>query len=265
MKTIDLDIEQLNQRHWDELAPVHLKSYDLQKLFSKESLLNDIERNELGDIKDKRILHLQCHIGKESISLALEGADVTAVDFSSKSIEIAKDLVSIIGVNVHFIHSNIYDLTKVLNTKFDIIYTSKGVLQWLNDLNKWANIIYCLLSDNGFFYIQEIHPIKYLFDPSIENHFEINCQDEELPIKQINFDYSNKNYLPINPAYEYRWSLGEIISAIAEAGLKIEFVNEINKLFYNGHPGMIKDMNGWWYLPKYKNKVPLTFSLKAIK
>lgn len=261
----NLDIEKLNQLHWNELASVHEKSYDLRKLFRKESLLNNIERKELGDIKNKRILHLQCHIGKESISLALEGADVTAVDYSIKSIEIAKEIASSVGVNVQFIHSNIYNLLDILDTKYDIIYTSKGVLQWLYDLNKWAKIIETLLAKDGFFYIQEIHPLKYLIDPSVGSGFEFNSNEKIIPVEQNNFDYSDKTYLPINPAYEYYWSLGEIFTAISKVGLNIEFVNEINKLFYNGFTGMVQDDKGWWGFPNVTITIPLTFSLKACK
>lgn len=261
MAKINLEIDMLNQAYWDELASVHERSYDLKKLFNKESLLNNIEKNELGDLRNKKILHLQCHIGKEAISMALEGAEVTAVDYSFKSIKIAKEIASKVGVDIKFIHSNIYDLLDILDSKFDIIYTSKGVLQWLYSLEKWAKIVSALLSNNGFFYIQEIHPLKYILDDDINNQRFNN----QIPLKLNNFDYSKKEYLPKNSAYEYRWSLEEIISSITKAGMKIEFIHEIKKLFYNGFPNMIQDSDGWWLLSEDQNSIPLTFSIKSWK
>ncbi|MBN2546908.1 MAG: SAM-dependent methyltransferase, partial [Spirochaetes bacterium] len=155
------------------------------------------------------------------------------------------------------------------NETFDVVYTSKGVINWLRDINEWGRIISGYLKPGGFFYIMELHPVKFMFDDTIKNELKIKysyfhknepvCFDDEYP------DYSDKNYIPKNPTFEWNWTLSDIINSLINAGLKIEFVREYDKLFYNGLPGMEKDENGWWFLPGYKGMIPLTYTIKAVK
>jgi 2-polyprenyl-3-methyl-5-hydroxy-6-metoxy-1,4-benzoquinol methylase len=261
--------EKLNKLLWDELAKVHERSYDIKFLKDRISLINDIQKRELYPIKGKKVLHLQCNIGTDSISLALDGARVTAVDYSKKSIEIANKLNLEIGTGVKFICSNIFALKKKLKEKFDIVYTSEGVLSWIRDVKKWAGIISHFLKGNGIFYIIEIHPLKNIFDYRLKNELKIKYsyfhQKEPTVFDDDSPDYSDSTYIPSNHSYEWTWSLSDVVNALIESGLKIEFLNEYDKLFYNGHPGMVKDKDGWWYLEKYKGKIPYTFSIKARK
>jgi len=261
--------EDKNKMFWNEAAPVHLKSYDIEQLRNKKSLLKPMELDDMGNLKNKKTLHLQCHIGTDSISLAFEGARVTAVDFSKQSIEIAQKLAEELNVEINFIESNIYDIEKKLEDTFDVVYTSKGVINWLNDINEWGRLIGRYLKKGGFFYIMEIHPFKFMLDDTINDELKIKysyfhkyepvCFDDDYP------DYSDKNYIPKNPTYEWNWPLSDILNALINAGLRIEFVREFDKLFYNGFPGMVKDVSGWWYLPKYKGMIPLTYTIKAVK
>jgi SAM-dependent methyltransferase len=266
------EAEKLNQIFWDEIAPIHKKSYDIKSLKNKISQIDEIQKNEFYPIKNKSLLHLQCHIGTDSISLALDGANVTAVDFSEKSIEIAKKLNNEIGTDVKFIISSIFDLKSKLNKKYDIVYTSMGVLCWISDIRKWAEIISYYLKKDGIFYIMETHPIKNIFDDTVENDLKVKhsyfnqnepvCFDDDWPDYS---DYSDQTYVPKNKSYEWIWSLSDIINALIENGLQIELFNEYDKLFFNGFKGMVEDKNGWWYLEKYKGKIPYTFSLRARK
>lgn len=153
-----------NQVFWDEIAPVHYKSYDIEKLKQGKSLIDAIQKKEMGDVKDKSLLHLQCHIGTDSLSWAVEGAQVTGVDFSKESINIANKLKKILDLKAQFIESNIYDLPNTLKEKFDIVYTSQGVLTWLKDIKAWGKLISHCLKSGGIFYIMEIHPLVYIFD-----------------------------------------------------------------------------------------------------
>jgi len=156
--------EKANQVFWDEIAPVHYKSYDIEKLKQGKSLIDKIQKKEMGDVKGKSLLHLQCHIGTDSLSWVLEGAQVTGVDFSGESIKIANELKSALGLKAWFIESNIYDLPDTLKEKFDIVYTSQGVLTWLKDIKEWGKIISNHLKPGGIFYIMETHPLFYIFD-----------------------------------------------------------------------------------------------------
>ena len=160
---INKEAEISNQAFWDEIAPVHYKSYDIEKLKQGKSLIDEIQKKEMGDVKDKSLLHLQCHIGTDSLSWALEGAQVTGVDFSRESIKIADELKRALGLETRFIESNIYDLPNTLKEKFDIVYTSQGVLTWLKDIKEWGKLISHYLKHGGIFYIMETHPLLYIF------------------------------------------------------------------------------------------------------
>lgn len=261
--------EDWNNLFWNEVAPVHVKSYNIEKLKDKKSLLSSIELDDLGDMKNKKLLHLQCHIGTDSISLSYEGAKVTGVDFSKESIDAAKKLAKELNTDINFIESNIYDIEKKLEEKFDIVFTSKGVLCWLKNIKEWGRLIAKYLKIGGFFYIMEIHPFKYMLDDTLTDEVKIKysyfhkdnpvCFDDEYP------DYSEKNYIPKSPTYEWNWSLSDILNALISSGLRIEFVREYDRLFYNGLPGMVRDKDGWWFLPKYKGMLPLTYTIKATK
>ena len=148
---------EINRESWNHRTEVHLKSefYDLEGFIKGKSSLNPIELNLLGDIAGKRILHLQCHFGQDTISLSRLGAEVTGVDFSDKAIESAKKIADQTGSSAKFICCDIYDLPDHLDEKFDIVFTSYGTIGWLPDLDKWAKIVSNYLKPNGTFVFVE--------------------------------------------------------------------------------------------------------------
>ena len=137
--------EETNRAHWDETAPVHLKSYQIDGLLKGVSRIDEIQKRELYPIKGKALIHLQCHIGTDTLSLAIDGAKVTGVDFSAKSIAIARELAAKMHISAEFLQANVLDLESVISTKYDIVYTSKGVLSWISNIEKWAETISFLL------------------------------------------------------------------------------------------------------------------------
>src|SRR5688572_730649 len=136
------DYLEKNRRLWNARTDVHVTSefYELDKFLAGKSSLNEIELNLLGDLKGKSVLHLQCHFGQDSISLARLGAEVTGVDLSDKAIAKAKELAKQTGANAEFICTDIYELPQHLDKKFDVVFTSYGTIGWLPDLDKWAKI-----------------------------------------------------------------------------------------------------------------------------
>lgn len=157
------EAELLNQARWDETAPVHLKAYkEVALLREGVEVLDEIELREMGDVSGKSLLHLQCHIGSDTLAWARHNAAVTGVDFSAESIACANRLSEELGLPGTFIHSNIYDLQTVHEDRYDIVYTSKGVLCWLKDLQEWGRIIAHYLKPGGVFYLMESHPIIWL-------------------------------------------------------------------------------------------------------
>ncbi|UCB52608.1 MAG: class I SAM-dependent methyltransferase, partial [Candidatus Zixiibacteriota bacterium] len=143
-----------NLKHWNEVTPIHRKSefYGVEGFKAGRCTLMPLEREELGDVSGKTLLHLQCHFGLDTLSWARLGARVTGVDFSEKAIDLAKSLSKELGIDADFVHSNIYHLPDVLKGEFDIAYTSHGVLCWLPDLAEWGRIIARFLKPGGTFY-----------------------------------------------------------------------------------------------------------------
>lgn len=138
--------------------------YNVDEFKKGKITLKDIELAELGDVKNKSLLHLQCHFGLDTLSWARLGAEVTGVDFSEEAIEYAKRLSQELDIPARFICSNIYDTIELITDKFDIVFTSYGVLCWLPDLVEWAEIISHFLRCGGIFYIVEFHPVNNIFD-----------------------------------------------------------------------------------------------------
>lgn len=259
-----------NKRHWDDAATVHYKSsyYDVDGFVNGGVTLSPIELSELGDVNNKDLLHLQCHIGLDTLSWARKGAKVTGIDFSSESIKLANDLTREISLQdkARFIESDVYDLQKHLDKKFDIVFTSHGVLNWLPDLGLWANTINNFIKPNGLFYIIDIHPYSWIFD------------DTEFRVKNSYFGTSNPDIWVSDGTYAiksseiknkktYLWqhTLGEVISALANVGLNVEFVHEFPFCSYKMWPFLEKNTDGFWYMPKDYPAIPMLFSLKATK
>ena len=162
------EAEKGNRVHWDELAPVHEDAYNCEKLLAGGHLLDEVQVAEVGDVAGKSLLHLQCHIGTDTLSWARLGASVTGVDISPVSLEVAARLARRCGLQARFIESSVYDLPDRLRETFDIVYTSVGVLCWLSDLEEWARLIRSFLRPGGVFYILESHPFMHIFDDESE-------------------------------------------------------------------------------------------------
>ena len=164
-----------NLKRWNELVEINAKSkaYDLEGFKKGKSSLFPIETKELGDVRGKTLLHLQCHFGMDTLSLARFGAKVTGVDFSDKAIERARELSEELKIPANFIQANVYDIPNIINEKFDIVFTSNGVIGWLPDLYKWAEIIDYCLKPGGFFYITDNHPFGNLVDEKYKDTFQV--------------------------------------------------------------------------------------------
>jgi len=261
-----------NRELWNKLAKIHHKSefYDVEGFLKGNQSLDPIEIEELSDLSGKKLLHLMCHFGMDTLSLARLGADTTGVDFSSEAIELAKELCVSAKIEARFVCSNVYDLPKNLDGKFDIVFTSGGVLIWLPDLKKWARIIAHFLKPGGFFYIREFHPFGYVFDDD-EDVTELRVkypyfQGKEPLMFEDEGTYADKDAKTGKiPSYEWNHRISEIINVLIDAGLTINFFNEFPITTYKALPFMIEKERGRWVLPENEDKVPLMFSLKATR
>mgnify|MGYP001087427958 FL=1 len=265
---MSIKAEDFNRAHWDEIAPVHLRAYRVDALLSGVSLIDEIQKAELYPIAGKQLLHLQCHIGTDTLSLALDGAKVTGVDFSPQSIHIARELARKMGIPAQFIEANVLELPEGLG-EYDIVYTSQGVLCWISDIQRWAQAVARHLKPGGVFYIFETHPALMMFDDNQADVFQIKYpyfhRPEPLHFDDEYPDYADSSYIPQTATYEWQWSLSDIVNALIGSGLTIELLNEHDKCFYKALPAMTRTPDGWWILEGFEGMIPMAFSLRARK
>ena len=261
-----LDYAKINKKWWNEVAPIHLKSklYNLEGFVKGKSSLFSIEREELGSVRGKSLLHLMCHIGMDSLSFARKGAEITGVDLSEESIKIAKKLSKDIKVPVDFLCSDVYKLPEVLDKKFDIVFASYGVLCWLSNLKKWAKIINLYLKPGGTFYLAELHPFTNILSCDFKLFYKYFKKGPY--IDDSTGTYTNWNENVKGVTYEWSYTISDVINALIEVGLKIEFVHEFPYTMYDQFPGFMKKNKKGQYVLKDKTiQIPLLFSLKAKK
>ncbi|MBN2239738.1 MAG: class I SAM-dependent methyltransferase [Dehalococcoidales bacterium] len=261
---------QHNREMWDEWASLHVDTefYDVNGFLNGRNTLYALEMEEVSDVKGKSLLHLMCHFGMDTLSWARQGARVTGADFSPKAIEAARKLSRKAGIESEFVCSNLYELPQNLQGEFDIVYTSAGVLCWLPDLKGWADVIAHFLKCGGFFYIMESHPMMNILftdvptidGPEIANSYFHNPEPDIYP--SIG-SYAGVKTSKTHTSHEWTHSMGDIVNALISTGLKIEFLHEYPKLFFQRMPYMVEDDEGWWHIPG--DKVPLLFTLKAMK
>ncbi len=260
------------QKMWDEFADINIQSemYQTDEFLKGKTSLNTIELDELGGyVKGKSLLHLQCHFGLDTLSWVREGAKVTGVDISGRAVKLARELAKRTKIEATFVESNIYDLPENFEGKFDIVFTSYGVLCWLNDLKRWGEIIAHFLKPGGIFYIAEFHRFIWVFDWDNKEDFVVNNNYFHDP-KPISYttegSYAgsgNKNEK--FEGHEWAHSLSDVINSIINAGLEIQFLNEYPVSPFPRFPFLKKSKDGYWRYDHPKIQLPLVFTLMAKK
>ncbi|HVL53553.1 MAG TPA: class I SAM-dependent methyltransferase [Vitreimonas sp.] len=261
-----------NRALWDEWTSVHERSafYDLEGFKRGGVRIADHEIEEIGPVDGRSLLHLQCHFGLDTLSWARLGAQVTGIDFSPKAVALARSLADELHLAARFIESDVYRLPEVLDESFDLVYTSNGVLGWLPDVARWGEIVARYLKPGGRFYILEIHPVAQ----ALENE---GVAPGELRLAYPYWEHANPLAFPVQGSYadrsasletetEYGWnhSLGEIVTALADAGLRIEKLREYP--FVNWKLDFCERRDdGRYYLPPGDGELPLMFSVLATK
>lgn len=261
----------INLKRWNELVDINAQSklYDIEAFKAGKSSLHYIERKELGDVKGKTLLHLQCHFGMDTLSWARLGANVTGVDYSGNAINLAKELSKELKIPARFIQSNLYNIGDVIKEKFDIVYTSYGVLCWLPDLKQWAEIISHFLKPGGTFYIAEGHPLLWIFDNEDPAEFKM-VRSYFSRSEPYSFDVDGsyaESDVKIESQKDYEWAhgMGDIITSIIDAGLQIRFLHEHAKFPFQLFPFFKKSEEGYWVYDNPEIQFPLMFSIMATK
>ena len=262
---------QVNRARWDELVEHHAGSehYDVEGFKAGKLPLRDYEIADVGDVTGKKLLHLQCHFGLDTLGWARLGATVTGADFSDKAISLAKQIAAETKLEATFVCADINSLPDVLEGSFDVVYTSRGVINWLPDLRRWGQVIAHFLEPGGFFYITEGHPVLQIFDdqseePGLRLRYPYFFRDQPdallVPGTYAAPEAHVKNLL------EFGWShsMGEIVTSLAAAGLHIEFLREDAEGEWP-RPFLEPTDGRTWRLPPEQGELPLWFSLKASK
>ena len=257
---------EINKKSWKTRLESHLSSdfYDVKGFIKGKSSLNDIELDLLGDISGKSILHLQCHFGQDSISLSRLGATVTGVDFSEEAIIKARELASLTGSNARFVCSDIYELPRVMNGEYDIIFTSYGTISWLPDLNKWSGVIDHFLKPGGTFVFAEFHPAIWMYDDAVEKvSYHYNNVE---PIVEIETGtYADKDADIQERCVCWNHGIGEVVMSLINSGLAISHLHEYCYAPYPFVDNCVEYSPGKFRIVHFEDKFPLVYSLKAIK
>lgn len=254
----------VNKASWNQRAEVHFDSefYDLESFVQGRSSLQSIELQHLGNIEGLKILHPMCHFGQDSLSLARMGATVTGADLSDRAIEKAKELAKQISVPATFINCNYYDLPNHLTGKFDILYSSYGVIGWLPDLTKWAEIAFQFTKKGGRLLLVEFHPFVWMYDDEFKK-IQYSYFNDEL-IKTEDASYTDKESHHKNEFISWNHPLSEVITALLSAGFKISALQEYNYSPYNCFSNTYEFEKGKYRIQNFDDKVPYVYAIEAI-
>ncbi|GAA4108286.1 class I SAM-dependent methyltransferase [Aquimarina addita] len=255
-----------NKNTWDQRVKVHWESdfYDVEAFKKGKTSLKQFELEALGDVSGKSLLHLQCHFGQDTLSWSRMGALCTGIDLSEQAIEQANQLSTDLALDATFVCCNVLDTSAHVAGHFDIIFTSYGVIGWLPDLRPWGHMIAEKLKKGGIFYIVEFHPIVWMFDyvegtPSIKYGYH----QKKVIYEEYQGTYADTNANVVSKEYGWNHGLGEVVSALTEAGLKIEFLKEYDESPYDIFPNLTQNENKMF---ENKDKLfPLLFAIKAYK
>lgn len=269
------DLLEVNRRHWDDLAAIHpaTDEYDVEGFLAGGSTLTWLEREGVGDVQGLDLLHLQCHFGLDTLSWLRAGAEtVVGVDFSPVAIERARELAEQVGLadRATFVETDLYDLPERLDRRFDVVFTSFGVVNWLPDVEGWADVVARFVRPGGRFFIAELHPISHVIlelEPADDGvwrspwpYFSDEVQRVDEPGSYADLDADVEH----TETREWSHDLCSIVTALIDAGLRIDSLREYPLACFEQSPGRMRRRDdGFWEFPG--EDYPLTFSLLATK
>jgi len=271
------DYAEINRANWDERAPAHAASpdYAVERFASDPAHLSEVVRFDLpllGDVGGLRGVHLQCHIGTDTISLARLGARMTGLDFSSASLTQARRIAGLAGADVRFVQAEVYDALTVLEpASFDLVYTGIGALGWLPDIARWAAVVAGLLRPGGRLFIREGHPMLWALEDSRPDgllvveypYFE---REEPMVFDEGGTYVETDAVFTHNRTHEWNHGLGEIMTALMTAGVDVTGFAEHDSVPWEALPGQMERIGGGeWRLADRPWRLPHTYTLQAVR
>ncbi|MGK5632471.1 class I SAM-dependent methyltransferase [Streptomyces sp. URMC 123] len=259
-----------NRARWDERVPLHMASafYDLDAFRAGKDTLRDFEVAEVGDVTGRSLLHLQCHIGLDTLSWARRGAaSVVGLDFSEPAVEAARDLAAELGLTpdrAAFVAADVYDAVEAVpDTAYDIVYTGVGALCWLPDIRRWAETAASLVAPGGFLYLSEIHPVADMLDEETGTRVTYDYFSREPWIDDTPGSYADADAATVhNRSVSWQHPVGDVVSALAGAGLRVDFLHEHDVTVFKRY-AELEERDGYFRFAGDRPRVPLMYSLRA--
>jgi SAM-dependent methyltransferase len=268
---------EVNRAYWDERGPVHAAApgYGVERFVADPTHLSEVVRFDLpllGDVRGLRGVHLQCHIGTDTVSLARLGARMTGLDFSAASLDQARDLAARAGADVDFVHSEVYRAADVLPPgSFDLVYTGIGALCWLPSIDRWAQVVARLLRPGGRLFIREGHPVLWALDDKDPARLELRYPYFETE-EPVTFDepgtyVATDEELHLTVAHSWNHGIGEILTAVLDAGMDVTGFVEHTSVPWNpmAEGAFALGDDGEWRLVDRPDRLPASYTLQAVR
>ena len=262
-----------NRDNWDSRVGIHAGSdaYELSRYRDDPDHLSGVvafDRTRIGDVAGKKLIHLQCHIGTDTISLARLGADVTGTDFSENALAVARQLSVDADTPVRFVLSELYETAEIVGETFDFVYTGVGAICWLPNIADWAKTVAMLLKPGAKFYIREGHPVLWALDEKQSGGklaFKYPYFESEPTRFEAEETYAGEGVVSSPVTYDWNHGVGEVLTALIDAGLRIDRVEEYDFTEWKAFDGMVNDDLGHWRLPEDQPRIPMMWSINATR
>jgi SAM-dependent methyltransferase len=261
-----------NRVNWDERTPIHVASafYGLDGSRAAADWFAPFEWHDMGSVEGLDVVHLQCHLGTETIEFARRGARVSGLDISAASVAAATSVAASAGVTVSYVESDVYSAVDSLGAqRFDLVYTGKGSVVYLPDLSAWASQVRGILRPGGRLYLVEFHPLLNALGVSPGSAEDLVLRNDYLggrgPIKRD----ATRTYTDGPPlqhatvAYEWMHGIGDVVTALVSAGLRVDLVRESSELPWPRWKSMQRTESGWFTLPDIEPRIPLLYTIAA--
>lgn len=259
---------EVNQALWDERVGIHVAGdfYDVPGFLAGKSRLLPFELAEVGPVAGLTLVHPQCHFGLDTLSWAREGAQVTGLDFSPPAIAAARDIAQRAGIEAEFVQTDVYDASAAVGGRvFDVVYTGLGAINWLPDIERWAATMVSLLAPEGRFYMAEFHPITEVFGEA-----ELTVERPYFEPGPVLWDepgtYADPSaHTTQTRTVEWVHGLGDVVSALAGAGLRIDLLHEFDYTLSPRWPFLELADDRTFRMPADRPSLPLMYSIRATR
>lgn len=269
------DYVEINRANWDSRVPFHEQGYRLERFRDDPAHLSGVVRFDrplLGDVAGLDAVHLQCHIGTDTLSLARLGARMTGLDFSVPAIDVARRLAVDCGTEITYVAGEVYDAVEVLGReRFDLVYTGIGALCWLPDVCRWAQVVADLLRPGGRLFIREGHPMVWsLCDPRPDGLLVVEYPYFEVeggtPFSEASSYVDHDGELASPDIVSFNHGLAEVVNALWAAGMQLTLFEEHRSVPWNvAGEAMVEDETGEWTLRDQPERLAATYTIGAVK